>query len=663
MAEFCHQHNTFRTFPLGIGLVAAYAAQCLGGRYRLFKFADDLLAAMKHESPAVAAFSNTVWNTRLSHAVITRLKRLHPRTVIVMGGPDYPLEPAKQEAFLRDHPLVDFYIVGEGELPFVALLEQLRAVEMDAGALKAAGVAIPGCHYVHGERFIAPPPGSRLTDLDSIPSPYLTGLFDDLFPAGLSPMLQFARGCPFSCTFCTEGKWYHNRINHVGVARFEADLQSIARRITDPELVLYLADSNFGMFPAYIDACRAIRRTQEAFGWPRRIDTSMGKNRLATIQAAVDQLLPGTIWHTASVQSTDPGVLARVKRRNLPSEQLFAAAREAEKFDCASQSEIILNLPGDSRAAHYHSLREVMEHGIARLRLYNTLVLKGSELETSRERERHGLKTGFRILPRNFGHYGEEGFPMAEIGEIITASATMPYEEYLDCRLIDLSVEIFYNDHYFPEVEGLLGVLGVSIFDFVQACHGLLEQFPPGLRGVYDGFLAMVKRELWDSPAAIDAFFLAGDNLIRYAETEHENSLATNRAVALLSSVDGVHAVAEQGLRRVLTERGLLTPGLSDYVAEMVRFSLMRKGDWLSGGECHGEFRYDFRQLADTGFSSVPPPTAPRRYRFWHDPELVAAIQRRYRAKSNPAAAMRHVFYYSLSANPVDFYFRRFNEV
>ncbi|MBF0273052.1 MAG: cobalamin-dependent protein [Magnetococcales bacterium] len=668
MGDFSHHSNTFRTFPLGVGTVAAYAHRAFktSHTFHIFKSAETFFQTSLEAAPTIVAISSYVWNAKLTEALLVRLKQRHPRTVVILGGPNYPLEPNKQREFFQTRPWLDFFVVGEGEVPFAALLGQLMAADNDPERLKASGQTLPGCHYLYQGQLVTHPTPKRLTDLNQIPSPYLDGLLDHFFPQHLSPLLQLARGCPFACTYCSEGDDYYNKIRHYDTARFEAELRYIAARIPDKEITLHLADSNFGMFSQDVEACAAIRRVQDEFGWPIRIDTSLGKNRVETILNAVKQLKYGTVWYSAALQSTSENVLRNIKRRNISTGQLFATARATSAYNKGTNSEIILNLPGDSRADHLHTVREIIEGGISRIRMYTLLLLTGTEIETAAHRQQFGLKTRFRVLPRNFGHYQLDGerVPIAEIGEIIVESDSMDYEAYLYCRLFDLSVEVFYNDHYFLEVEGLLEHLGLSMFDFVLACHDLLEAYPRELRAIYQGLQASIEKELWESQEKLEAFIQIPGNLEQYAEVEHENSLATNRALAVFTCGDQLHDIARRGLLALLERAGRLDESMTRYVEEMIRFSWQRKRGLLEPHHVYQDaFAFDFQALAKNGFHGDPLASQrpqERRYSFWHEPEVASDITRLYRQGQTPVAGIRNILFYSIAANPADHYYRSF---
>ncbi|MGN7610798.1 B12-binding domain-containing radical SAM protein [Magnetococcales bacterium HHB-1] len=674
MSDFFHKSNTFRTFPLGIGYVASYTKKMLPTAcyFRLFKSPETFMKAFRQTTnpPHVVGLSHMIWNQRLSYAVVEQIKRIAPGTVIVMGGANYPNEPQRQQAFFQKHPLVDFHIQGEGEKAFFALIEKLIQFNFDVKALKDSNTRIDGCHYLYNNALITGGWPKRLATLDDIPSPYLSGLLDEFFPQHLSPVMQFERGCPFSCTYCNQGHDYFNNVRHHSLERFEAELRYIAERIPDKEITLHFSDSNFGMFAADVDACTIVGRIQKELGWPLRIDTSLGKNRVDRILKGVSQLNYGTVWYSAALQSADDEVLQSIKRKNIATEKLLETSKKSTQYNRGSNSEIILNLPGDSKKAHLHTLRTVMEANISRIRMYTLLLLPGSEAETIKDREKFGLKTKYRVLPRNFGYYtldSKKEVALVEISEIPVESDTMPYEDYLYCRLFDLSVELFYNDRYFNEVRGLLNHLGLSIFDFVQRCHDQLDQFPDNLKALYDGLKESVSEELWDSGDALLAYMAQGDHLKKYAQIEHQNSLATLRAIGILECADGIHTIAKKAVYDLVRDKGALDETMTSYIDELFLFCLHRKQDLLKTNyQQEVSFRFNFSTLSEIHFQGNPLTHAlPKKQtlRFWHEPNVGQEMTRLYKKGKNHVLGLRNVLFYSIAANPGDYYFRSFEPI
>ena len=74
-------------------------------------------------------------------------------------------------------------------------------------------------------------PVIRIKDLDEIQSPYTSGLLDEFFDGRLSPMIQTNRGCPFSCTFCTDGSDLVKQVNKFSIKRVEDELEYISKKV------------------------------------------------------------------------------------------------------------------------------------------------------------------------------------------------------------------------------------------------------------------------------------------------------------------------------------------------------------------------------------------------------------------------------------------------
>ncbi|MFP6570908.1 MAG: hypothetical protein VB815_10455, partial [Dehalococcoidia bacterium] len=73
----------------------------------LFKDPQRFIDAFIEQQPALIGFSNYMWNLDLSYSIATEIKRDYPETVILFGGPNYPLEDHNREEWLMAHPNVD----------------------------------------------------------------------------------------------------------------------------------------------------------------------------------------------------------------------------------------------------------------------------------------------------------------------------------------------------------------------------------------------------------------------------------------------------------------------------------------------------------------------------------------------------------------------------
>jgi hypothetical protein len=216
--------------PAAIGGIALFSERKLSlqRQIRLFKY-PELLADQLSGGifPDVFGFSCYILNTALSYGFATRIKQLSPNTLVVFGGPDFPLDKYSQKAWLDKYPAIDFYIEKETELAFAELLRRFQ--EADGDSLRIGG-SVPSVYSLppSGELTYLPTQ-DRIRDLDEIPSPYLEGRLDSFFDGKLLPIIQTNRGCPFTCTFCVEDTTYYNKIASHNEDRISAEIEYIGR--------------------------------------------------------------------------------------------------------------------------------------------------------------------------------------------------------------------------------------------------------------------------------------------------------------------------------------------------------------------------------------------------------------------------------------------------
>ncbi|MBI5757286.1 MAG: cobalamin B12-binding domain-containing protein, partial [Planctomycetales bacterium] len=151
-----------------------------------------LVAEILDRDPWLVGFTCYLWNIDRTLWISERLKERRPELRIIIGGP----EVTADNAWVLDHPAVDFAAIGEGEQTFAELLAAL--IHHDAPAATIAGLHVAG----------GPIPTFRqpLPSLDLISSPYLAGILDAADEQLL--LLETIRGCIFKCKFCYYPKSY-----------------------------------------------------------------------------------------------------------------------------------------------------------------------------------------------------------------------------------------------------------------------------------------------------------------------------------------------------------------------------------------------------------------------------------------------------------------------
>ena len=479
VADLSHTYSGIAapTFPLGAGYVAAYLAEHLGNKIEvaLHKFPSETYEDLSSGRCVAFLVSNYSWNEQIATALSKIAKEISPRIVTIMGGPNFPTESIEKKQWLENHDSIDFYVELEGELPAYEIVKRLID-GCDLTRLRDELQCVTNLAYLK-DGLLIETSTKRLTQIGELVSPYLTGMFDKFFGYPLIPMIETTRGCPFSCTFCADGLSIKNKITRHEKSVVERELDYIAaHKPKSPELVI--TDLNYGMYPEDESTSQKIAQLQKQFSWPKTISASAGKNKSDRVMRNME-VLDGTWSAGASIQSTDPNVLLKIKRKNISTSAYLDIVNLGAKLslDSKTHSEIILGLPGDTKHTHFESLRFVVDSGIDTIRMFQAILLPGTEMATEKSRNTFKYRTAWRVIPGASGIYqfGDKRVAIAETEEIIVGSDLISHFDYLDCRVMNLIVESFYNNGIFKEVFSILSFFEYSKFDFVFRLYETLN--------------------------------------------------------------------------------------------------------------------------------------------------------------------------------------------
>jgi radical SAM superfamily enzyme YgiQ (UPF0313 family) len=542
--------------PLGVGYMKAVMDRDLPGvRSRLFAYPDRLLAALEAEPPDVLMLANYMWNEWLSFHFAAIAKRIRPDTLVVMGGPNVCLEPERQIAYVDTHPEIDVYVLGEGD--FLAREVVRRLLEAGSRTALLAG-ELPSCVYRRPDgRVVRSEMWNREKDVEEIPSPWLTGVLDEFFDGKLAPLVETNRGCPFQCTFCVQGVRWYTKVHNFTLDRLRAEIDYIGKRIRTvcPSMgFLRIADSNYGMFERDIEISGYIGEAQKKYGWPNYIDATTGKNRPERVIQSLEKVNGAMVIYQA-VQSLDDETLRNIKRQNISKEAYAEVMIHVRGRGLRSLSDLILGLPGETLRSHLDGINDLLDAGTNEMHLFQAMMLKGSELETEESRRKYEFDSRFRVLPKNYGVYaGEKVF---DVDEIVVATDTLSFEDYLEARRYALTFSIFWNNSWFEDAFQLALRYGVKPSEWVREMRHAMERDGGAVRRLLNDFLGETRHELFPSREALVEFYGQEENFRRLTAGEiGDNLMYKYRVIAGFFVWPEVCRMALEATREMLRERG-----------------------------------------------------------------------------------------------------------
>jgi hypothetical protein len=325
----------------------------------------------------------------------------------------------------------------------------------------------------------------------------------------------------------------------------------------------------------------------------------------------------------ASLQSTDPAVLKNVSRSNISLAKLAEVGQQANKVDTGTYSELILGLPGDSITAHFRSLRDTVEANFDNIRMYQLIMLPQTELNTPENRREFLMRSKHRIMPRSFGRYRLAGrdFVAVESEEILVENSTLPFDDYVTCREMDLTVEILHNGKVYSELQGLCKSYGLSWFDFILRFFEKRRTYTPELRTMYDEFKTSHSARLWDSRQELEECVARDIDMI-LGDDRGTNEMSMAKATAFFQLFDQINTILFNELASLLDEQNRLDDATRVFLTECRRFSHLRKTDLIQyETEFVEAFSFDLAKLEATHFEASPEEAKlaqPRRYTVTH---------------------------------------------
>lgn len=384
-------HPTPDNYPLSMGMLLAYAKSHLSEQvFNLGPFyagdEDELKALLDNESQNILLCTNYVWCIDFNLELCRQAKELDPGILTIHGGQSTPAYPEAAETFLRLHPEVDFAVCGEGEIILVELLTAL--------AEERTEIQIPGVSYLDGEVMVRNPGQLPHDDINDFPSPYLTGLFDNIDPSVCTfATVESNRGCPYGCAYCSwndPNEASHHKLRLYDMDRVRQEIEWTAKRGVDK---LFIADSNFGILERDSEVAQAIADTKRKYGHPSTVIINYAKNthqHVLKILNILESVKVNSNGGAIGIQTRDPETLKVIKRHNISSEDFDRLKEALISQGHPLEIHLMLGLPGATPTAFVNDLQHYFDEPID-VTMFHTVLLPNSPMAHPDFMQEHGI--------------------------------------------------------------------------------------------------------------------------------------------------------------------------------------------------------------------------------------------------------------------------------
>ena len=377
--------------------------------YTINQQIDSILRDIYERKPELVGFSCYIWNIEYVKKIVIELKKILPSCRIWLGGPEVSYDC---EEVVKQLPVIDGIIIGEGEITFSNLIE---AIKEDKGISDISGIA-----WVNKEdRSVRIIPPQGYVDMDSLPFPYrdLKEMDNRII------YYESSRGCPYSCSYC---------------------LSSVDKKVRYRDLKL--VKKELGVFikakvpqVKFVDRTFNCNRERTLAIWKYILKNDNGiTNFHFEISADIitdeeikllKKMRPGLVQLEIGVQTTNEKTLKEI-RRYTDFDKLSGIVNKIKEAENVHQHlDLIAGLPYEDYESFAKSFNDVYSLEPQQLQLGFLKVLKGSNMQ--------------EVAIRENIQYTE--YPPYEV----LSTPWLSFEDVLKLKGVEEMVEVYYNSGQF----------------------------------------------------------------------------------------------------------------------------------------------------------------------------------------------------------------------
>ncbi|MDD5179523.1 MAG: radical SAM protein [Candidatus Gracilibacteria bacterium] len=347
-------HKIISYTPLDIAYILAYLQNkvgdikitvlpvCTDRSKKKNEYKKDIYQIQSLKADAVIFFlDNILWSGMfyegLAQHLSRKIKKLNP--LIHIGFQSYKIRAERSLEELKKNSQIDFILRGEPEIPFLDFCSKTNHRQMC------------GITYRAGKQIIVNKDASPIKNLDTIPSPYLTGLLDYFIAKRITNFskkclfLTASRGCPYRCHYCFRSVKF-SAVRRFSPRRVVAEIQYLYEK--GVREIFFLDDTFIGAGKYFddllVEYCRAFSCKRKS-----PMLSIMTRPELLTPEAIKNLAKINVHYIQIGIQTLNPDSQYLMGRpADFTSKVFEKIARNCRRYKINLHFDCIFGLPGDT---------------------------------------------------------------------------------------------------------------------------------------------------------------------------------------------------------------------------------------------------------------------------------------------------------------------------
>jgi len=354
----------------------ANAEEVEEGLYRCGLSWDNLRERIEDYRPDVVGIS-CIFTPRFKNALkISQIvKVIDDKVKVIVGGVHVSFCPQEVLA----HETIDFVVIGEGERPFLMLLEALRGDSAELSKIDGIGFRNSVGKVVINSKV------NLVDDLDQLPLPawdllpiekYFQTKRNSLTTERKHISIMTSRGCPQECTFCCSSEFWMRRWRKRSADNVLAEIEFLVKKYGVREISF--EDDNLSLDPVRLEKiCSMIIERGYDLRWNTPNGISVRKLTPTLIKLMKRS---GCTRLNFGIESGDEHILHDIIKKNISLQKVREVISWCKREGVTTLGYFVIGMPGETPESIKNSIEFAKSSELDEIMVHIATPFPGTEL-------------------------------------------------------------------------------------------------------------------------------------------------------------------------------------------------------------------------------------------------------------------------------------------